>query len=59
MEIGNLIPGVPAGVSYAVVCIAVIILVLHGITMFKGIAGVVSNIGKPKPKPVNVSTILK
>ena len=59
MDIGSLIPGVPAGVTYAIIGIAVIILLFHGITMVKGLASMVSNIGKPKPKPVTVGAILK
>tara|TARA_B100000768_G_C11173903_1_gene329954 strand:- start:507 stop:686 length:180 start_codon:yes stop_codon:yes gene_type:complete len=59
MDIGSLIPGVPAGVTYAIIGIAVLILLFHGVTMVKGLARMVSNIGKPKPKPVNVGTILK
>ena len=54
----TLIPGVPAGVSWAVVGIAVVLLLLHGLTTVKGIVAAISKVGKPKPKPVTVGSIL-
>lgn len=59
MGLGNLIPGVPAGITYALLGLAVLVVLFHGITTVKGFARMISNVGKPKPKPVNVGTILK
>lgn len=58
MSLGNLIPGVPAGVSYAIVGTAVLILLLHGVKTVQSFAKMIANFGKSKPKPVNIGTIL-
>ena len=58
MNIANLIPGLPAGVNYVIVCIACIILLFHGVHVTRTIVHWVSNVGKPTPRKVNVTTIL-
>ena len=59
MGIANLIPGAPAGVNWAIVALAVIILLLHGLTVIKGFVKWASNVGKPRPKVVSVGSILE
>jgi hypothetical protein len=51
--------GVPSGVSYALVGFAVIVVLLQGWGMIKALISLIGSIGKPKPKNVTVSSIMK
>ena len=58
MQIGSLIPGLPAGVNWAIVGLAVVIVLLHGVDTIKGLVSMVRNFGKPKPRQTSVNDIL-
>ena len=56
----TLITGIPTGVSYAVVALAVMVLLLHAAGTIRGLVSFVQGIVHPRkrPKPQSVASIL-